>query len=721
MTSTASSIQYGKIAAQKAGIEEIKNLLTTHSKLQHLFWVCLHQLTFYVHRYPVQSASAGAVAPSSAPAPESANTAAGNLADFPVMGEWNKVRTQWPTVPIFGDAVQQMDKPTLAHRRVGTRITYTSEGLQIRDVKALPIPHSHQRAASVRLMLCGKLQAGPRRSRSHSCSEPSPFVVIKCASTKGYTSPSSSDVVRLRREYDMYQEVRRLAPRSDAGCARCYSIDPAGLYMVLKGYSDELPTLWTHPSSPHGLMKGIVSAVKGLHEVGIMHGDIAPGNLLVKRLSSGRYSVKLCDLECAQKVGDECRAAALGTRLYVAPEVRVAAASTTGALCASTAVDMFALGLVLWQVLMHSPTAALNCDSEACLDRLYSDQALLDAHLGYPAPYRAFLERITCLDPVRRLNISDLWKNVESFGTPHFEASIRESHRCDEEVLGTHINTVLGDNAPLSNMFHMLTSGPQTVPSLVFVLPEVDLKAEHLRRNVFRLFFMCSHTKQIALCGRSGRGYKLEVTKQWVQDAAPVLRVGLVLMKAALHGSGLPMPLQEQCGTGRDAATRSKLLDAALRLVTSPADDVPGSEYVMPLKGVASYDTNNLVAELVATNQASVHYVQESYRKAHESIEKVLVAHGHSIALTCGLRRITCSWTGRTAWVLDDDATEQAWREKEEKSALPSAADTTAVAGAAGDTAVATAVHAAAFASATTTTPGADPEDGNAKATCSVR
>jgi uncharacterized protein (DUF2384 family) len=81
------------------------------------------------------------------------------------------------------------------------------------------------------------------------------------------------------------------------------------------------------------------------------------------------------------------------------------------------------------------------------------------------------------------------------------------------------------------------------------------------------------------------------------------------------------------------------------------------------LETVKAYDVNNLLAEHGLTTHANQLQLQELSRKAYETIREVLIAQGHNIALTCGLRQVTCSRTGRTAWVLDNDATERAWRD----------------------------------------------------------
>ena len=86
----------------------------------------------------------------------------------------------------------------------------------------------------------------------------------------------------------------------------------------------------------------------------------------------------------------------------------------------------------------------------------------------------------------------------------------------------------------LAAMVRALTANTHGIPTLAIVLPVVSdswiSKANpmNLMRNQYRLYFLCSHTHQIAPCGPKGKGYKITMTKQWVLDAAPMLRVGLV-------------------------------------------------------------------------------------------------------------------------------------------------------------------------------------------------
>jgi hypothetical protein len=579
-----------------------------------------------------------------------------------------------------GDRVEQ---PALASP------LYTCNGVPIDIAKEQCSAQTGLGTASARLMVRGEFRTfdGAGTSHTYRC-------LIKCASQIGEDEPTAKYVDLLRSEHAMYQDLqtRAAAASAQTGCVRCYSLDPAGRYMVLEEFCKDLRG-FLNPAldKQYDVVLATITAVQALHSMSIMHGDIKPENVLVHFNDMGRCVAKLCDLECARKAGEICEAAGIGTKRYLAPELR-AAVSAKGTLRASLAVDMFALGLVLWQVMKRSPTAALDCDSEARLDQLYSDQAQLNAHLEYPAGYRGFMESVTCLVPLCRPSAAELWGKTRTLSASSAHQNLAhaleenaflkhavlenlktirndlESLRRGQEALGKQVNRVLEGNTALNNMVQTLVVGTHGIPTLAVILPEVSnswadvTQPMRLLRNHFRLYFLCSHTKQIVACGPEGKGYKIEVTKQWVQDAAPVLRVGLVLVKVALLASGLPLPVPDLCSALTDATKHSKYLDAALQLVNRPPD-LGDAEYAMQatLDKVEAYGENNLLAEHGVAERAGKLQLEEGSRKAYETIREVLVAQGHNIALTCGLRQVTCGRTGRTAWVLDNDATEKEW------------------------------------------------------------
>jgi hypothetical protein len=224
-------------------------------------------------------------------------------------------------------------------------------------------------------------------------------------------------------------------------------------------------------------------------------------------------------------------------------------------------------------------------------------------------------------------------------------------------------------------MVRELTVNTCGLPTLAVILPVVStgwkskFSPMRLVRDQYRLYFLCSHTHQLAPCGPKGKGYKITMTKQWVLDAAPVLQVGLVLLKLALLASGLPLPVPDLCSVLVGNAMHAQYLNAALELVSNPPDNASNnSEIIMKqtLDAVQHHNLSSLVNLYELSGEGAEMRLQEGSRKAYETIKEILGRDGTNISLTCGLRQVT--HRGKTVWVLDNDATERDW-----KSALNSA------------------------------------------------
>jgi serine/threonine protein kinase len=279
--------------------------------------------------------------------------------------------------------------------------------------------------------------------------------VVKCASHSLLAEPSPARLGLICRERAMYEEVRRLAGKRETGCIRMYSAHPEHLYLVLEDHGTDLRGLLkSNLRSPQLVLEGMVAAVAALHALGVMHGDIKPQNFLYK-VADYRYAVKLCDLDCAYKVGEYIVAQAQGTKAYLAPELRVAFRDKT-AIKASLRIDMFALGLVIWQVLHRTPHPAL----EWTCDELYLDQDKLDAHLNYPRHFRWFMQAVTCLDPAQRINIQELDKSMQT-------TSATTAHNRFVEFFLSNLVSVLASD--LGNAFQASDNSPPvqigTVPA----------------------------------------------------------------------------------------------------------------------------------------------------------------------------------------------------------------------------------------------------------------
>ena len=542
-------------------------------------------------------------------------------------------------------------------------------------------------ATSSRLLLRGRFSSsitdlGKVYTKDYSC-------VVKCAAdADSYQLTDSEGAKAIRRELSVYEHVEestRTKGFTTTGCIACYHMHPSAHYLVLESFGQDIRHLLdsSFKFAPQ-LAESIIAAVAALHSLGVMHGDIKPHNLLYTFDHNRGYVAKLCDLDCAYKAGEVCAATALGTKQYEAPEVYFASLAGQ-TVTAALSIDMFSLGVLLWQVLNRSRNPPVSVEH---LRECYSDQAKMSTRLTLPEQsvlYTPLLRSITTFIPSERITAETLYKNMRDIAASkaqqnwHKEkqenAFLKEvvSDKLDgldkqlqalrqgQELLGVQVGRVLQGNKKLDTMMRTLIAGTHSIPTYAIILPVVATswrsKVDPMRlvRHQYRLYFLCSHTHQIAPCGPKGEGYKISVTKQWVRDAAPVLMAALFALKLALMAGGLPLPIPDLSPLLDSPALHVKYLDAALHLVKNPLEDnSKESEFVMG-HALILLETVGLEDVLRVQYQGGVSLEEESL-KAYATIQGVLKTENIDIALTSGLRQVVHPVTGKTVWVLDNDA-----------------------------------------------------------------
>lgn len=121
------------------------------------------------------------------------------------------------------------------------------------------------------------------------------------------------------------------------------------------------------------IIEQVASGLADAHDAGLVHRDIKPGNVLVRR-RPGAIRAYLADFGIARKVNAEATrfsGSTVGTPSYMAPELH------NGAI-ASPATDIYALGCLLWVALTGSPPY-----------RGLSEYQLVAAHVQQPIPQLA--------------------------------------------------------------------------------------------------------------------------------------------------------------------------------------------------------------------------------------------------------------------------------------------------------------------------------------------
>ena len=155
------------------------------------------------------------------------------------------------------------------------------------------------------------------------------------------------------------------------------------------------------------LLKTVAHSLKILHDLDIVHSDLKPSNVLIKRTELG-YTTKLIDFDSSYVVGKPPPPEEIvGTMNYYSPELVSYIQGTGGATDLTQASDIFALGLIYSEYLTGAPPAFDPAHHEAGVAVLNGAELRVPSGRA-PAPVVALIERMLVADHRARPTVAEV-------------------------------------------------------------------------------------------------------------------------------------------------------------------------------------------------------------------------------------------------------------------------------------------------------------------------
>ena len=161
------------------------------------------------------------------------------------------------------------------------------------------------------------------------------------------------------------------------------------------------------------LLKTVAHSLKILHDLRIVHGDLKPGNVLVKRTELG-YTTKLIDFDSSYIAGNPPPPEEIvGTMNYYSPELvrYIQGSAAPGEL--TEAADIFALGLIYAEYLTGAMPPFDPAHHEPAIAVLHGQPLKLGPSRA-PASITDLIERMLLADPATRPNVAQVHSTLMS-------------------------------------------------------------------------------------------------------------------------------------------------------------------------------------------------------------------------------------------------------------------------------------------------------------------
>jgi serine/threonine protein kinase len=160
------------------------------------------------------------------------------------------------------------------------------------------------------------------------------------------------------------------------------------------------------------LLRSIINSVQRLHNIGVVHGDLKPANILTFKTESGNYSAKVIDFDNAYKAGIPAHSVEglVGDMGYYSPEMyrAVTMDGSDRGVVLSYSADIFALGIVFTQYLTGERPGVDATVSPTIAKAVIDGQRVSIGRTNMPSHIDSLIFSMLALEPWKRPTANQL-------------------------------------------------------------------------------------------------------------------------------------------------------------------------------------------------------------------------------------------------------------------------------------------------------------------------
>lgn len=237
----------------------------------------------------------------------------------------------------------------------------------------------------------------------------------------------------------LYEEVNNISDGNLIRIQEFFRYD-SRYYIAMPKVPDQHISIQDIASSPMAtriqLCRTLAYSLMQLHERGIVHADIKPSNVIIKKTRTGRFTGQIIDFDCSffQMNPPKDPESLHGDQVYLSPEaLRFICEEHVLLTCQ---MDVFALGIMFHEYLTGEvPRFNQEEYDYPCEALLMEDELILSPKLDAVPEIRQVIEWMLEVEPSRRIPIANVFEQLG--GDLDYGYSVSEEESVDTGWVGS--------------------------------------------------------------------------------------------------------------------------------------------------------------------------------------------------------------------------------------------------------------------------------------------